>query len=101
MATDPIARRNIKAKKPVVHKLAYELRYHYGHTYLDRCGRILTLIERDHPQWMVDPSAVSPQGATIYNLELGSQFRFSSGSLLLTWEQPENAGDFTAEAWSG
>jgi hypothetical protein len=87
MAQEPVKLPNIRGKLPVVNKLAYELRYHHGHTYLDRCGRILTLIERDMPQWLAEAGQVNPQGASLVNVETGAVFRFSSFSLSLTWEQ--------------
>jgi hypothetical protein len=97
MNNEPIKRPNIKAKLPVVQKLVYELRYHHGFTYLDRCGRILTLIERDDPQWIVEGGAVSPQGAPLVNLETGTQFQFSTGNLFLTWEQTRDEEELAAD----
>jgi len=56
----------------------------------------MTLIERDHPQWIVEPN-VSPQGAMLVNLQKGSQFRFSSENLVLSWDQSRDDHELTEE----
>jgi hypothetical protein len=97
MPHKPIKLSNIKGLMPVVHKLVYELRYHSGYTYLDRCGRILTIIERDYPHWLVDAAQVTPQGAPLVNLRTGAEFRFSSANLSVTWEQTQAEDEMSQE----
>lgn len=54
----------IQSKKlsPFLERVVYEIRYAYGHTYLDRCGQTLIDIEQSMPQWMAaEPTAASGQ----------------------------------------
>lgn len=69
-----------------LYKLAFELRYQYGHIYLDRCGRTINAIQRSAPEWLTtDPG---PQGTSLLSIRNGCVFSFSSTSLSLIIDHP-------------
>ena len=70
----------IKGKEPILRQLIFELRYRYGFTYLDKCGKILNRIARDHPQWIIG-NEVSPQSAPLYSSLNGCRFSLSANRL--------------------
>jgi hypothetical protein len=88
---------SIKGKAPILQKLAYELRYRQGYTYLDKCGRIVNLIQRDHPEWVLQADQVSPQNAPLVSLRNASVFTFSSVNLALGLEKPLGQGPLSPE----
>lgn len=54
----------LRAKEisPYLERVVYEIRYSYGHTYLDRCGQTLVDIEQSMPHWMAaEPTPASGQ----------------------------------------
>lgn len=79
---------------PVMLKVVFEIRYRQGYTYLDRCGRTINLIQEYHPDWILtgggQPSA---QGATMFNVETGSKFSFSSLKIDVGIDRPSRDGD--------
>ena len=48
----PPSQANSKKPVPFLDTLVFEIRYAYGHTYLDRCGQTLVDIEQGMPSWM-------------------------------------------------
>lgn len=106
MAQQPVRLPGIKGKNPVVQKLAYQLRYRRGYTYLDKCGRIVNMIQREYPEWVLQDEQVSPQNAPLISLRTSSVFSFSSVSLSLALEKPlgeellttEDIGEFVDQA---
>jgi hypothetical protein len=88
MANEPLRLPGVKGRTPTLQKLVYELRYRQGYTYLDKCGRIINLIQRDYPEWIVQGDQVSPQNASLVSLQNASIFNFSSLNLSLALEKP-------------
>lgn len=84
--TPPILRGTSTGK---LHKLAFELRYQFGHTYLDRCGRTINAIQRTAPEWLTTDAGL--QGTALLSIRNASVFAFSSASLNLVLEQPIDA----------
>jgi hypothetical protein len=68
----------IRGKAPVLHKIAFEMRYRYGYTYLDRCGKTLNAIMREAPEWVLKGEQVNPQGASLVSIDNQCSFNFSS-----------------------
>lgn len=67
----------IKGKFPVTFRFAYELRYRFGFTYLDRCGRTINLIMRDYPEWVLAGGAQpNPQFSPFVSTNNGCRFTF-------------------------
>src|SRR5947209_974107 len=77
----------VHGKVPILYKLVYELRYREGYVYLDKCGRIITQIQRFSPEWVLqgDPN---PLSASLVSMENAAVFGFSSTSLSLGLEMP-------------
>jgi hypothetical protein len=76
----------VRGAQPRLRHIIFELRYRYGYTYLDRCGRVLNRLTRDHPEWVVG-NDVSPQNAPLYSVVNGCRFSFSSIKLDLALEK--------------
>ena len=71
----------------IMHKMVYELRYHYGFTFLDRCGATLNDILRSQDGWVhSDPN---PQGGALVHRDTQTQFRFNALSLSLSQTQSQ------------
>jgi hypothetical protein len=87
MAAEPIRLPALRGRLAQVQKIVYELRYREGYTYLDRCGRIITLAQRESPEWVLD-GQVSPQQAALISLENTSAFKFGPSNLSLSLEKP-------------
>jgi hypothetical protein len=69
--------RLISGKEPLLRQLIFEVRYRGGFTYLDKCGRILNLISRDYPEWVIG-NEITPQSAPLYSMVNGCRFNFSA-----------------------
>src|SRR5205085_6159594 len=78
---------HIRGKPAVLHKIVFELRYRYGYTYLDRCGKTINAIMREAPEWMLKSEQVSPQGANLVSIANQCSFSFSSYKLDFGIEQ--------------
>src|SRR5438067_3664256 len=104
-ASEPLRLPGVHGRTPVLQKLVYELRYRQGYTYLDKCGRIINLIQRENPEWIVQGDQVSPQNAPLVSLRTAAIFNFSAVSLSLSLEKPlsqdalsqEDVDDFIAQ----
>lgn len=77
----------IQNKDSIIHKLVYEVRYKFGYTYLDRCGRTLNRIMREKPAWMPYIDEPNPQKAPLININNRSAFNFSALKYDLALEQ--------------
>jgi len=64
----------IKAKAAILHKIVFEVRYRYGYTYLDKCGKTINLIMRDAPEWIVRADQPNPQLAPMVSSETVASF---------------------------
>lgn len=86
----------IFGKSPILHRLAFELRYLYGYTFLDRCGRTMNAIMRVAPEWL-PRDQTSPQNSPLLSLENNCVFNFSSIKMDFGLEQPEDVEIGTAD----
>src|SRR5438552_2177385 len=78
--------RLIKGKEPLLRQLVFELRYRFGFSYLDRCGKILNRITREYPEWVVG-NEISPQNAPLYSMRNNCRFNFSATRLDLNLDR--------------
>lgn len=78
----------IAGKDPIVHKLVFELKYNYGFSYLDRCGRTVNSIMRERPDWILANPSPNPQNAPLVNTRNNCRFNFSALKLDFLVEQP-------------
>jgi hypothetical protein len=67
----------IHGKQPLLQKVVFDVRYHFGYTYLDNCGRCLNMIMHDHPEWFMRDGA-SPSSAPLVSLTNSACLNFSS-----------------------
>jgi hypothetical protein len=77
----------IKKKPAIVHKIVFELRYRFGFTYLDRCGRTVNTIMREYPDWTLGSSSPNPQNAPLVNISDSCRFTFNAYKLDLALEK--------------
>jgi hypothetical protein len=88
----------IHGKFPETLKVVFELRYRQGMTYLDRCGRTINMIQEYHPQWVLGGNAgVTPQNATLLNVENKFKLNFSSLKIDLSVDRPILGGDLDSD----
>jgi len=80
----------IRGKPSILHRVAFELRYRYGFTYLDRCGKTINAIMKISPEWMPKSDQVSPQNAPMVSTVNQCVFNFSYQKLDLAIDQPAN-----------
>src|ERR1700723_3746037 len=84
--------------EPFLGELALEVRYAYGHGYLDHCGQTLIDIERSQPDWVAgDPT---PQSGTLQNPKRNYNIAFDSHRFVITSLRPHDTKDFADEAQS-
>src|SRR5262245_52552735 len=76
----------IRGKPLIIHKVVFELRYRFGYTYLDRCGRTINAIMRESPEW-IPVDQVSPQNTPLISLVNKCMFNFSSLKMDFTMER--------------
>lgn len=76
----------IRGIVPVIQKIAFELRYDFGLTYLDRCGRTANHIMKEYPEWHLgdDPN---PQNAPLVSLRDATRFSFNSKQMNVSLER--------------
>ena len=87
MATPPSAHLRLSKKEAILHKVVFELRYQFGLTYLDRCGRTANKIMRECPEWALLSEHPDPQSAPLVNLETSGVFNFNARKLDLSLER--------------
>jgi hypothetical protein len=78
----------IKGQFPHVFRVAFELKYNFGFTYLDRCGRTVNLILREHPEWILANAQPNPQNAPLVSTRNSCRFNFSAERLDLSILMP-------------
>jgi hypothetical protein len=76
--------------KPRLDSLSFEVRYAFGHTYLDRCGQTIVDIERGYPGWV--PGSTDPHGGNLENPSMRATVRFSPDSFAFASVRPEPEG---------
>ena len=75
--------RVINGKEPLLRQVVFEVRYNYGYNYLDRCGKILNRISREHGEWVVG-NQINPQNAPLYSLR--NQCKLVFGPLAINFD---------------
>ena len=80
----------INNKSAIIHKLIFEVRYRWGYTYLDKCGRTVNRIMRERPEWIPFGSDPNPQNAPLISTKNGSRFNFSALKYDISLEQSAN-----------
>jgi hypothetical protein len=86
----------IKGRNSILHKLVYEVRYHRGYLFLDRCGVTANRIMSDHPEWIIRNQDLNPQNAPLVSLNNGTTFSFNALKYDFALEQ-STAGDALSE----
>ena len=74
--------RVINGKEPLLRQIAFEVRYNHGYNYLDRCGKVLNRISREHGEWVVG-NQVNPQNASLYSMRNECKFVFGPAAINL------------------
>lgn len=87
MAATPSDHLRLSKREAILHKVVFELRYQYGLTYLDRCGRTANRIMRECPEWTLLSEHPNPQSAPLVNLETSAAFNFNARKLDLSLER--------------
>lgn len=80
----------MRGKPPILHRLVFELRYLYGFTFLDRCGKTMNAIMREAPEWL-PRDQLSPQNSPLISVKNNCAFNFSSMKMDFGLEQPVEA----------
>jgi hypothetical protein len=78
----------IKGRAGLIHKLVYEVRYHEGYLYLDRCGITANRIVSTYPEWIVRNPDLNPQQAPLVSIKNGTAFTYNSLKYDFAFEQP-------------
>jgi hypothetical protein len=78
----------IKGKNAILQKVVFELRYNYGFTYLDKCGRTINAIMREQSEWVIKNDTPNPQVGSLVSLKNGCSFNFSSLKYDFSLEMP-------------
>jgi hypothetical protein len=76
----------IRGRSLNLHKIVFDLRYLYGYTYLDRCGKTINAIIKECPEWVPSDQA-SPQNTPLMSMLNGCLFNFSSIKMDFSIEQ--------------
>jgi hypothetical protein len=77
----------LNGKRSILQKIVFELRYSYGFSYLDCCGRTLNVLSRDLPEWFPRSDQVSPQNAPLVSAKNGAVLNFNAQKLDLSFER--------------
>lgn len=80
---------HIKGKHGALTKVVLEVRYRDGYIFLDRCGRTISQILREYPEWL--PRGADPQNAGLVSMRNGCTLAFSS--LQYTFLLEKSLGD--------
>ena len=80
---------HVKGKQAVLQKLGFEVRYDFGFTYLDKCGRTINTILHESPEWMIKGDHPNPQEGSMVSIRNGCTFSFSPYSYNFNLEMPK------------
>jgi hypothetical protein len=67
----------INGKQPLLRQIVFEVKYHHGYNYLDRCGKILNRITKENAEWVVG-NQVNPQNAPLFSMRNECKFIFGA-----------------------
>jgi hypothetical protein len=76
--------------------VSFEVRYAFGHTYLDRCGQTLVDVERNIEGWVAGDTDV--QSGALANPSTGDSVRFSPERFVFTATQPREVSHLASTA---
>src|SRR5689334_13365446 len=87
----------LKRKLGLLQKVAFELRYRRGYSYLDKCGRTVDALMTQQSEWVLKEESVSPQNAPLLSLRNQAVLNFSSKKLDLGLEMRPGGAPLTSE----
>ena len=87
----------LKRKLGLLQKVAFELRYRRGYSYLDKCGRTIDALMTQQNEWVLKDDSVSPQNAPLLSLRNQAALNFSSKKLDLGLEMRPGGDPLTTE----
>jgi hypothetical protein len=90
----------IKGKPSILQKVVFELKYQYGFTYLDKCGRAINAIMREQPEWTVRDS-ISPTASSLVSMRNGCSFSFSAFNYNFALERPAGGDPLSDKDMAG
>src|SRR5216117_1578814 len=79
---------HIKGKDSILRKIVLEVRYEQGFTYLDKCGRTVNTVMREHPEWVIKGNTPDPSNAGLVSLHNGCLLNFSAFKYDVSLEKP-------------
>lgn len=80
--------KKLKGAEPYLEKVALEIRYRDGYSYLDNCGKLLNTIFAKYPEWSIDSKDPNPQSANLFSFENGATLVVNTRHLVLSLEKP-------------
>ncbi len=89
--------RRIRGQEALLHKLVFDVRYRFGFSYLDSCGRTANTIMREFPEWILRSDSPNPQNAPLVSLRNGCLFNFSALKYSLSLERPTGEAPLSDE----
>jgi hypothetical protein len=98
----------VSGKEAVLQKLVFEVRYRFGFTYLDSCGKTVNYIMREYPEWILRTDQPNPQNAPLVSLRNTCTFNFTALKYSFDLEKtlggkalsPQDVDEFTEQAES-
>lgn len=98
----------VGGREALLHKVVFDVRYRFGFSYLDSCGRTANTIMREFPEWFLRSDSPNPQNAPLVSLRNGCLFNFSALKYDLSLERPtgeaplleDNVAQFSSQAES-
>jgi hypothetical protein len=71
----------------ILDDIYFQIRYSFGHTYLDRCGQTLVDIERAFPGWI--PGEITPSAGKLINPKEDLSAAFGPDSFTISAKKPD------------
>lgn len=87
----------LRGRDAILQKVVFEVRYRFGFTYLDTCGRTVNTIMREHPEWLLRSESANPQNAPLLSLSNSCVFNFSALKYDLSLERPPDKDPLSEE----
>ena len=81
----------LKGEIGVLQKAVFEVKYDYGFRYLDVCGSVLNVIQKEQEEWIL-PGDSNPQGGSLFSLANGAILTFSAAKIDLSIERASGKG---------
>ena len=77
----------LSGTEAVLQKIVFEIKYFYGMTYLDRCGKTVNAIMSNYPEWTLAGDQPNPQAAPLVSLDNAARFHFGTKKLDMSLER--------------